>query len=583
MIDQDEHTGPVPQAVYRLRSAASPRQLFAFAALQTALTASLLYFSTLILSLFLGQYYEKSTIDIVLGIYYVSVLFWQGSYVYRVFQMKRPELLDRSTPKDLNIAMATTIVPSREFETLRAKLQAMVEVSACGNRLDLWVLDEEDDQRVKLMIQEFNLRHEQDSITIKHFSRKGIERFNEVASGKRFKTFQARQKGGNINAWLETTKAEAYDLITFLDADHIPKPFYYEEVLPYFKDPELSFLQAPESFSNKSQNFISKAASFERDAFFGVVHRSFFGLGMPVLVGSHTTFRASAFKALGGYYPVHLTEDFLMMMKLRALKLKGVYIDKILAVGELPSDWEAYLGQQMRWGSGGLDLLIRYFPKVWKDYSGKHRLFGFVLLNYYAWGSFFILAKVLLYFLVAGGLSLYLSTPTVTLLVAFTIAAIIGNYYWERQFFMEPQRKSYPVENILMNNFTGALYCLGLFKAIFKPNTPFNVTSKRGAAHGESKRFSYPNIITALLGLEFTGLCIAWYWDFTSAPEAAHTGFDIFMFPLLMSFAINLGLILRYRQLEDTTDQNKIYDTPPLETAPVAVGLTSHYQDKESR
>jgi cellulose synthase/poly-beta-1,6-N-acetylglucosamine synthase-like glycosyltransferase len=446
--------------------------------------------------------------------------------------------------------MATTIVPSRELELLRGKLEAMAQVDPCGNLIDHWVLDEEDDPRVRTMIAEFNRRYRHRDVRIFHFTRKGVARYNEAPSGRRFKRFQSRQKGGNINAWLDATQGEGYALITFLDLDHVPKAGFYRTVLPYFKDAEVAFVQGPEAFRNREQNFVTRAASLERDTFFGLLHRSYFGLGMTVIVGAHTTFRAETFRDLGGAYPVHLTEDYLLMLHLRALGKRGVFVDEVLAVGELPTTWAAYIAQQLRWASGGLDLCLRYFPTMWRRYTWKERLFTFMLLNYYVWGTFFMLSKGVLFSLLLGGFALRLGVPLIAAIAAFTVVSMIGNHLWERQFFIERGRRSFLVESALMNNFLGGLYCLSLLKAVVAPNTSFTVTTKGGArVTAVAPMRSYPLAAAVLLTLEILGLAFAWTWALRTGPSAGG-GYDILPFPLVLSAAANLATFAVFRRHE---------------------------------
>lgn len=538
--------------IYQLKTAINARQLCMFVLLQVVFTCVLIWFSIVLLNVLLAHFFEATSISIILAIYCVSTVFWQASYIYRIANMKKAVLIHKSPAENLKIAMATTIVPSREFEVLADKLEAMLKVNACNNDLELWVLDEEDDPRVHRLINELNSRPENENSHIFHFSRKNIAKYNESPSGKMFKKFQAKQKGGNINAWLDFSKDRNFDLITFLDSDHIPQPFYYEEVLPYFKDTELSFLQAPEAFKNKHENFISKAASYERDSFFGLIHRCFLGLGMPILVGSHTTFRASVFELVGGHYPVHLTEDFLLMLKLRAAGLKGVYIDKVLAYGELPATWDAYLGQQLRWASGGLDLLFRYFPLMWKGYTIKERLFSFVLLNYYAWGSFFILAKIALFVLIVNGVGLHISPLLLFGMLAFVVVSTVVNFFWDRQFYIETDEKSYLIQNMLMNNFIGALYFISLIKALFRPNTDFKVTAKKGVKEKRHEsKFSYFNISVFILMAELIVFFVAWSLSEKIESSQSSSGFDFLIIPLVMSFFINLAIIIFYKKIED--------------------------------
>lgn len=535
---------------YQIEKVCSKRQSWLFLAMQLTLLAVLLWITSTVLTRFLSTFFSKTTVEVFVVLSCLFTILWQAFHIYLTLSMRRAVLVDRTMPTGLSIAMATTLVPSREFELLAGKLEGMARVDACGNHLDHWVLDEEDDPRVHALIDEFNRRYANQGVRFHHFTRKGIERYNEKPSGRWFKTFQARQKGGNINAWLDATQDAGYDLITFLDLDHVPLPDFYRKVLPYFHDREVAFVQGPETFHNHDRNFITRAASLERDTFFGLIHRMYFGIGMPIIVGAHTTFRAEVFGELGGHYPVHLTEDYLIMLRLRALHKRGIYVDEVLAVGELPATWSAYLGQQQRWASGGLDLLLRYLPRLWSDFSFKEKLFGLVLLNYYIWGTFFILSKFVLFVFLMGGVTLYLDTPLVAGILIFMLASLVLNHLWDRQFFIEPGKRIYLLENAIMNNFLGGLYFLSLVKAAFKPNTPFNVTSK---SHAQGKSgitgFSYPLASGVLLFMEIIALSTAWAWA-GSGEAAVGGGYNILVFPLVLSAAANLFVLAAFRKHE---------------------------------
>ncbi len=550
MMNYGATGSPLDVATFRLEPVATGQQKAVFVVMQLVFLAVLLWISNTIITTFLSQFCTSTTVRVVIVTYTAFTSAWQLTYIYRILAMKRAVIVDATPPTGLRIAMATTIVPSREFELLREKLEGMAQVDPCGNIIDHWVLDEEDDPRVRAMIAEFNQRYRHRGVRILHFSRKGIARYNEAPSGPRFNPFQSRQKGGNINAWLDATRGEGYELITFLDLDHVPKAGFYRTVLPYFKDPDVSFVQGPESFRNREQNFVTRAASLERDTFFGVLHRSYFGLGMPVIVGAHTTFRAETFRDLGGFYPVHLTEDYLIMLHLRALGKRGVFVDEVLAVGELPTTWAAYIGQQLRWASGGLDLCLRYFPMMWRRYTGKERLFTFVLLNYYVWGAFFMISKLALFFLLLGGVTLRLQLPLIAGITAFTVIAMIGNHLWERQFFIERGKRSFVIENALMNNFLGALYFLSLLKAILAPNTSFHVTTKSGArSSAVAPMRSYPLAAAILLTFEIIALAVAWTGILPSG--ASHgAGYNILVFPLVISALANLAAFAVFRRHE---------------------------------
>lgn len=559
-------------STYRLESVATARQKAVFVVMQLLFLAALLWLSATVITILLSQFMSATAVRNVLVVNSAFAIAWQLAYIYRILGMKRAVLVDATPPSGLRIAMATTIVPSRELGLLREKLEGMAQVDPCGNVIDHWVLDEENDPRVRAMIAEFNQRYGYRGVRILHFSRKGVARFNEAPSGRHFKRFQARQKGGNINAWLDATRSEGYDLITFLDLDHVPKAGFYRKVLPYFKDADVSFVQGPESFRNREQNFVTRAASLERDTFFGLIHRSYFGLGMPVIVGAHTTFRAAVFRDLGGAYPVHLTEDYLIMLRLRALGKRGVFVDEVLAVGELPSTWAAFLGQQLRWASGGLDLLMRYFPSVWRSYSGKERLFTFMLLNYYVWGAFFMLSKLALFALLLGGLTVRLQVPLIAAIGTFTAVSMIGNHWWERQFFIERGRRGFLLESAVMNNFLGGLYFLALLKALVAPNTSFHVTTKSGArTSAGSPMRSYPLAAAAVLTLEIAALCLAWTWALRTG--ASQGGYNILAFPLVISAAANLAALAVLRRHERRATNDTLLHGPWIANTETALGI----------
>lgn len=534
----------------RTEPVGSRPQRTVFVVLQCAMLAGLLWIATTLLAILLPRFFTPSTVTILIVTTCAFLILWQGLYLYRMLAMRRAVLDGVSAPVGLRIAMATTIVPSREFGLLEQKLEAMAAVSADGNILDHWVLDEEDDPRVRGLIAEFNRRHCDSGIRFFHFTRHSVARYNEAPTGRHFRTFQARQKGGNINAWLDATRSEEYDLITFIDLDHFPEPEFYDTVLRCFADPGVAFVQGPEVFRNREENFITRAASHERDTFFGLLHRSYFGLGMPVIVGAHTTFRRTALEALGGFYPVHLAEDYLMMLRLRALRLRGIYIDEVIAVGELPSTWNAFLGQQRRWASGGLDLLFRYFPKLWRQYSNKERLFGFVLLNYYIWGSFFVLGKLLLLLMLLVGVTLEVGPLMLAGLVAFLLASLMGNHLWERQFFIQPERRTHLLENAVMNIFLGLLYCLSLFRALIAPNTPFEVTAKNRSAQQVGGSITFRSLCTALLCVEAVLLVFGW----SVSDGAADGKVNLVHVPLVLSLCATLYVLVAYRRHEASAD-----------------------------
>ena len=103
--------------------------------------------------------------------------------------------------------------PSKEpIDVVRGTLQAALRIQYDGI-LDVWILDEGDDPDVRAMCRELG---------VNHFTRKGIEKYNQ-----RKGAFKAKTKHGNYNAWV-AEHGDAYEVFLSVDPDHVPLPNYAE-------------------------------------------------------------------------------------------------------------------------------------------------------------------------------------------------------------------------------------------------------------------------------------------------------------------------------------------------------------------
>jgi hypothetical protein len=248
---------------------------------------------------------------------------WVSSLVARDPVPMRP-------PDELRIAVLTTIVPSREPLALVAEtLAAMGRIDYPNGRVDVWILDEEDDAAVRQVATRLG---------VKHFSRHAIAAFNTSGG-----PFRARTKAGNHNAWL-AVHGDAYDVVAQLDPDHVPQPYFLERTLGYFRDPDVAFVVAPQVYGRPA-GLVERGAAAQAYVFHGVVQRGGNGLGAPLLVGTNHVYRTAAWRQIGGYQD-SLIEDHLTSMTvhgtvnpLTGRKWTGIYTPDVLAVGHGPATW----------------------------------------------------------------------------------------------------------------------------------------------------------------------------------------------------------------------------------------------------
>jgi hypothetical protein len=192
----------------------------------------------------------------------------------------------------LRLAFLTTIVPSKEsVAVVRETLRAAKRIRHRG-MFDIWLLDEGDDPDVKAMCDELGIRH---------FTRKGIQRYNQAKG-----PFRARTKHGNYNSWIDT-HGDAYDVLLSVDPDHVPLASFAERIVGYFRDPDVAYAIGPQCYKN-GEAFVTRAAESQQFPFHSVIQRAANRYGTAMLVGTNNAIRITALRSIGGLSD-SITED----------------------------------------------------------------------------------------------------------------------------------------------------------------------------------------------------------------------------------------------------------------------------------
>ncbi len=335
--------------------------------------------------------------------------------------MKRP----RSMPikPGWKVGVVTTFVPGAEpIEMLEETLKALI---ALEYPHDTWVLDEEDNDQVKLLCQRLGTHH---------FSRKNLTQY-QTETG----TFQSHSKHGNCNAWLYEVGFDRYDVITVFDPDHLPSPAFLSNVLGYFEDPKVGYVQVAQAYYNQRASFIARGAAEETYAYFSYIQMASYGLGYPIIVGCHNTHRVTALKQIGGFAPRY-GEDQLTSLFYRADGWQGVYVPQILARGLAPVDWNGYLTQQRGWARIILDIKFRIYSHLSRNLPLRTRVISFLHGLNYLHRSIIIFTGLLLlaYMLATGVTPKVISYSTVPNLFFLLVALQICEFYQQR-FYLDWQ------------------------------------------------------------------------------------------------------------------------------------------------
>lgn len=413
---------------------------------------------------------------LVVGVEVIRLLQNFAVWVY-AFHARDPIPVD--PPIGWRVALLTTIVPSKEpIEVVERTLRKMGQIAYCGH-VDLWILDEGDDPRVKAMAARLGVHH---------FSRKGRAEYNMPAG-----EFRARSKSGNHNAW-RAEHEDRYDVVAQMDPDHVPLPCFLERALGFFRDPDVAFVVAPQVYGNMYDNWIAHGASVQQYLFSGIVERGGNGLDAPLLIGTNHLYRPAAWAQIGGYQD-SVIEDHLTGMRVQATvnpatgrRWRGVYTPDVLAVGEGPTSWADYFNQQKRWSYGIWEILLRR-RDARRGLSLRQRLlYGCVQFYYPSVAMSVLLGNLATaLYLLFGVASIQLHSLTWLALWTASLASWFLLWFWLRRFNLaEHERVEAGMPGMALALFTSPVYLAAATAAILRRPLEYKVTAKGSLRSAES-------------------------------------------------------------------------------------------------
>lgn len=221
-----------------------------------------------------------------------------------------------------------------------------------------WILDDGRSDEVRAMAAEI-----------------GVQYIRRLSSGG--------AKAGNVNHALSVVKS---DFFCIFDADFVPRPEFLVETVPFFTDSNVAFVQTPQSYGNL-RNFMSRGAGYMQTVFYRFVQPGRNHFNAAFCVGTNVIFRRSAIDDVGGMYTDSKSEDVWTSLTLHERGWRSVYISDVLAIGDAPDTVEAYTKQQLRWATGGFEILFTHNPLHPKrPLSLDQRLMYFVTATHYLTG-----------------------------------------------------------------------------------------------------------------------------------------------------------------------------------------------------
>lgn len=332
-------------------------------------------------------------------------------------------------------------------------------------------------------------------------------------------------KAGNINHALTLTSSP---FVTVFDADHIPHADFMESMIGYFSDPKVGFVQSPQYYRNRHENYVTAGAWEQQELFFGTICPGKQRLNAAFMCGTNMVIRRTTLEEVGGIN-TSITEDFVTSQFIHARGWKSVYVPRVLAQGLAPEDFLSYTKQQFRWARGSLELLIKNNPLFISGLSWQQKLQYIASAGFYLSGLIVLANAVIpLIFFFTGQVPFY--TSTMILASIFLPYIFITIYVLRRS---TGYHYTYRAVAFSLGSFW--IHVQAFFSIIFGTKNHFVVTSKK-QIEGNFINLVIPHILYIVLVI--VGFVYALFREGLNASVVTNLSWALFNVAAFIPFII---------------------------------------------
>lgn len=382
----------------------------------------------------------------------LTFIFWWGIIrmcILWISYLKISKPLPVPAPNDLRVAIFTTSSPGEPLSMFEKTLEACSRITYPHTT---YLLDDTQDIRFK----ETAEKHGAVWLELVDFP---------------------GAKAGKINAALQRTTEE---FILVLDPDHIPFPNFLDEVLGYFGDEKVGYVQVAQAYYNQYRSFTARGAAEQTYGFYGPTQMGMHGLNCAVAIGANCTFRRKALESIGGH-GIGLAEDMVTAIRIHSQGWRSIYNPVVVSRGLVPEDLGSFCKQQLKWARGVHEVLFEEVPKLWKNLSLWQRL------SYCTIGTYYTSGLTMFLFLIIPYLFLWFGTlPANMEFSAFVInwlpLAIFGvaiYLYVQNWLCHRSEEKGIHWRGMVLKFACWPVFLMGFVLAIFNRDIPYIPTAKQ--------------------------------------------------------------------------------------------------------
>lgn len=177
-------------------------------------------------------------------------------------------------------------------------------------------------------------------------------------------------KSGALNFGLTQTDPEA-EIIGVIDSDYVVERNYLKDLIGFFDNPNVAFLQTPQDYRDFSNDDRYAGACYRAYAyFFAVSMASRNERNGIIFAGTMGLIRKRVLEEMGGWDEWCITEDAEISLRILSRGYESVYVDRTYGRGLMPLNFEGLRKQRFRWAFGGMQILRLHWKKL-LPWSGR--------------------------------------------------------------------------------------------------------------------------------------------------------------------------------------------------------------------
>ncbi|MGB5671505.1 MAG: glycosyltransferase [Sedimenticolaceae bacterium] len=185
--------------------------------------------------------------------------------------------------------------------------------------------------------------------------------------GARFRFFHVAPlsgfKAGALNYVLRQTDPAA-EVVAVIDSDYTVAPNWLRELVPFFREPRLAIVQAPQDYRDGDDNLFKAMCQAE--------YRGFFRIGMVtrnernaiIQHGTMTMVRRSVLEEVAGWPEWCITEDAALGLSIFERGYSATYIPHSYGQGLMPDTFVDFQQQRFRWAYGAVLIMRQHLSQL---------------------------------------------------------------------------------------------------------------------------------------------------------------------------------------------------------------------------